>query len=290
MNSAAGPGAGTVNSAQRRLLDLVAGARVFDLGRPLHNGMAQSPNHPAFRHCLDRRHGDRVRADGGSAAADLISLGCHVGTHVDALAHVSHEGRLHGGTDAFEAQSGGVFESLGVHRLPPFAGRGVLLDAAAHLGLDCCPGGYEISVGDLEAAAEAQGTPVGPGDAVLIRTGWGRFADDPDRYLGRDSGVPGVGEEGARWLADRGARLAGSDTVAFEAIPPGAGHALLPAHRVLLVEAGVNIVEALELEELSRSGCFEFLFVLGHLNVHGATGAPARPLAIVAADNGPPDP
>ena len=290
MSPASGPGASTVSSAQRRLLDLVAGARVFDLGRPLRNGMAQSPNHPAFRHCLDRRHGDRVRADGGSAAADLISLGCHVGTHVDALAHVSHEGRLHGGANAFEAQSGGVFESLGVHRLPPFAGRGVLLDAAAHLGLDCCPGGYEISVSDLEAAAEAQGTPVGPGDAVLIRTGWGRFADDPDRYLGRDSGVPGVGEEGARWLADRGARLVGSDTVAFEAIPPGAGHALLPAHRVLLVEAGVNIVEALELEELSRSGCFEFLFVLGHLNVHGATGAPARPLAIVAADNGPPDP
>lgn len=279
--------AGT-SSAQRRLLDLVAGARVFDLGRPLRNGMAQSPNHPAFRHCLDRRHGDRVRADGGSAAADLISLGCHVGTHVDALAHVSHQGRLHGGADAFEAQSGGWFESLGIHRLAPFAGRGVLIDAAAHLGLDCCPGGHEITPGDLEAAAEAQGTPVGPGDAVLIRTGWGRWADDPVRYLGRDSGAPGVGEAGARWLADRGARLAGSDTIAFEAIAPGAGHALLPAHRVLLVEAGVNIVEALELEELSRAGCFEFLFVLAHLNVHGATGAPARPLAIVAADGAAP--
>ena len=275
----------TAPSAQRRLLDLVAGARVFDLGRPLRNGMAQSPNHPSFRHCLDRRHGDRVRADGGSAAADLISLGCHVGTHVDALAHVSHQGRLHGGADAFEAQSGGRFESLGIHRLAPFAGRGVLIDAAAQLGLDCCPGGYEITPGELEAAAEAQGTPVKPGDAVLIRTGWGRWTDDPDRYLGQTSGVPGVGEAGARWLADRKVRLAGSDTIAFEVIAPGVGHALLPAHRVLLVEAGVNIVEALELEELSRAGCFEFLFVLGHLNVHGATGAPARPLAIVAADS-----
>ena len=57
---------------------------------------------------------------------------------------------------------------------------------------------------------------------------------------------------------------------------------------MLLVEAGVNIVEALELEELSRAGCFEFLFVLGHLNVHGATGAPARPLAIAAADGAAP--
>ena len=115
-------------SAQERLLNLMASAKVFDLGRPLLNGMSQSPNHPAFRHCLDRRHGDRIRADGGSAAADLITLGCHVGTHVDALAHVSQDGRLYSGIDAHEAQSGGRFEALGIHKLPPYLGRGVLLD------------------------------------------------------------------------------------------------------------------------------------------------------------------
>ena len=74
------------------LIAALASARVFDLGRPMFNGMAQSPNHPTFRHCLDRRYGDRVRDDGGSAAADLLVTGLHVGTHVDALAHVSHDG------------------------------------------------------------------------------------------------------------------------------------------------------------------------------------------------------
>lgn len=271
----------TAAAAQRRLLELIGGARVFDLGRPLRNGMAQSPNHPAFRHCLDRRHGDRVRADGGSAASDLISLGCHVGTHVDALAHVSQDGLLHGGISAQDAQSGGRFGSLGIHELPPFVGRGVLLDVPAQLGVDCCAPGYEITVEDLEATAAAQGTPVGANDAVLVRTGWGRHIDDPERFRGTRSGVPGVGTAGARWLAEREVSLVGAETLAFEVLAPGAGHALLPVHRILLVESGINILEVLDLEELSAAAAFEFLFVLGHLNVFGATGAPARPLAIV---------
>lgn len=273
------------SGAQRRLLDLIGNARVFDLGRSLRNGIAQSPNHAPFRHCLDRRHGDHVRADGGSAASDLISLGCHVGTHVDALAHVSQDGRLYGGISAQKAQSGGRFESLGIHELPPFVGRGVLLDVPAQLGVECCAPGYEISVEDLEATAGAQGTDVGSNDAVLIRSGWGRHAADPERYRGVASGVPGVGAAGARWLTERGVALAGADTIAFEVLAAGAGHSLLPVHSILLTEAGINIVEALDLEELSAAGYHEFLFVLGHLNIFGATGAPARPLAVIVEDD-----
>ena len=267
-------------SLAARLIDLVSEARVYDLGRPMSNGMAQSPNHPPFRHCLDRRHGDRVRADGGSAAADLITTGCHVGTHVDALAHVSHEGRLHGGADAEEAQSGGRFTALGIHELAPYAGRGVLLDIPGLLGVECCAGGREITVSELEAAAERQQTPVRPGDAVLVRSGWGAHFDDAELYGGARSGVPGVGAAGARWLADRGAALVGADTLAFERIPAGQGHALLPAHRVLLVERGVNIIEAMDLDALAADRVHEFVLVLSHLNIVGATGAPVRPLAL----------
>ena len=267
-------------SLAARLIDLVSEARVYDLGRPMSNGMAQSPNHPPFRHCLDRRHGDRVRADGGSAAADLITTGCHVGTHVDALAHVSHQGRLHGGADAEEAQSGGRFTALGIHELAPYAGRGVLLDIPGLLGTECCEGGHEITVAELEAAAERQQTPVRPGDAVLVRSGWGAHFDDAELYGGTRSGVPGVGAAGARWLADWGAALVGADTLAFECIPAGQGHALLPAHRILLVERGVNIIEAMDLDALAADRVHEFVFVLSHLNIVGATGAPARPLAL----------
>ena len=262
------------------LIDLVAQATVYDLGRPMRNGMAQSPNHPPFRHCLDRRHGDRVRPDGGSAAADLITTGCHVGTHVDALAHVSHEGLLYGGVDAAEAQAGGGFAVLGIHELPPFVGRGLLLDVPALLGVDICEGGHEITVAELESAVGRQGTPIQPGDAVLVRSGWGANFHDPERYLGTDTGVPGVGEAGAQWLADQGAALVGADTLAFECLPAGQGHALLPAHRVLLVERGINIIEALDLDQVAAEEVYEFVFVLSHLNIYGATGAPVRPLAL----------
>ena len=66
---------------------------------------------------------------------------------------------------------------------------------------------------------------VDAGDVVLVRSGWGRLFDDGDRaYIGQDTGVPGVGEAGARWLADRGVHAAGADTIAFERLAPGAGH------------------------------------------------------------------
>ena len=91
------------------------------------NGMPQSPNHPRYWHSLPRRHGDMMRADGGSAANDMIVLGTHVGTHIDALAHVSQDGRLHGGLDAGAASSGGRFQELGVETITPIVRRGVLL-------------------------------------------------------------------------------------------------------------------------------------------------------------------
>jgi kynurenine formamidase len=263
------------------LLAAASGAHVFDLARPYLAGMAQSPNHPPFRHALDRRHGDRVREDGGSAAADIVMMGCHVGTHVDAIGHVSHDGLLHGDVDAAEAQRGGRFDELGIDAMAPFVGRGVLLDVPAALGIARLDGGQEIDVDTLERTAQAQGTPVGDGDVVLVRSGWGQLWDDPAAYVGSESGVPGVGEEGARWLADHQPAAVGADTIAFECLAAGAGHASLPAHRVLLVEHGINIVETLDLEGLAAAAAHEFLLVLAPLPVVGATGAPVRPIAVV---------
>jgi kynurenine formamidase len=268
------------------LLDVVRrGVRIFDLGRPMFGGMPQSPNHPAYWHTLPRRHGDVVRADGGSAANDLIVTGTHVGTHIDALAHVSHKGRLHGGADAVEASAGGRYLAHGVHTIEPFVQRGVLLDVAGVRGLPSCAPGYEISPEDLSAAEKAAGVTVEAGDVVLVRSGWGRFFDSgPEVYLGTTTGVPGVGEAGAMWLAQRGVHAAGADTIAFERLAPDAGHAVLPAHRILLVDGGIYIIETLALDELARAQVYEFTLVLIPLNLVGATGSPVRPLALVARD------
>lgn len=266
------------------LLQVIAGGlRIFDLGRPMFQGMPQSPNHPAYWHTLPRRHGDHYRPDGSSAANDLIVTGTHVGTHIDALAHVSHQGCLHGGADAGAEQAGGRFMKHGVHTIAPALVRGVLLDVPAALGIAGCAPGYEITPDDLERAAAHHGVRPAPGGVVLVRSGWGRrFVDGGESFVGRDSGVPGVGEAGALWLADTGPLAVGADTIAFERLAPGSGHSLLPAHRVLLVECGVYIIEALDLEELAAASVREFTFVLLPLNLIGATGSPVRPLAVIA--------
>lgn len=105
------------------LTELLRGARIFDLGRPLERGMPQSPNHPPFQMILERRHGDRYRSDGTSGANEIIITGGHVGTHVDALSHFSCGGKLHGGVDAAEAQAGGRFKQHGIETLPPILDR-----------------------------------------------------------------------------------------------------------------------------------------------------------------------
>lgn len=258
-----------------------AGASLYDLAQQYRVGMPQSPNHPKFSHSLPRRHGDMVRKDGGSAANDLIVTGTHVGTHIDALAHVSQGGRLFGGVDAQESCIGGRYESLGVHTIPPMLSRGVLIDVAGHKGVDCLDGGYEITLADVTETLEAQASELRPDDIVLVRSGWGSRFGDHAGYMGTTTGVPGIGVEVAEWLAVHKVRAVGADSTALEVIRAGAGHAELPVHRVFLVEHGIYIIETMNLEELAASKNFEFALVLIPLNIFGATGSPVRPVALV---------
>lgn len=263
------------------LLDAVAaGTEIVELSHPLVTNMPGSPNHPTFRMTLIRRHGDAVRPDGGSASNELIVTGGHVGTHVDALAHVSQCGKLHGDVDAEAAQRGGAHTEHGAEKIPPMITRGVLLDVAPDGVL---PGGYGVTAEDLAAA----GPEPRPGDVALVRTGWARHFADAETYLGHASGVPGVTEDGARWLAGRGVVAAGADTTAFERIPPGEGHRVLPVHRILLVEHGIHIIEHLDLEAAAARGLTEFLFVMAPLRIVGGTGSPVRPLAVIGAAASP---
>jgi len=261
---------------------LGAGAvEVYDLSQPLAPETPHSPNHPPFRMALVRRHGDTVREDGSSAASELITTGGHTGTHVDALAHVSYRGELHGGIPAEEVQRGGRFSTLGIDEMEPIVCRGVLLDVAGLHGMDVLCGGYGITEEDLAAAAEKAGVVVRAGDVALVRSGWAKHFDDPETFVGHETGVPGPTEGAARWLVERGVRATGGETIAYEQIKPEVGHALLPVHRLLLVEYGVHIIEVMNLSELAAGGVNEFLFVLAPLKIVGGTGSPVRPLAVV---------
>jgi kynurenine formamidase len=254
--------------------------RVYDLSHPLEVGMPVSPNHPGYRLALLRRHGDMVRADGGSAANDMIVMGGHTGTHLDALCHVSQDGKLHGDVDAHAAQTGGRFQKLGLETIRPIFCRGVLLDVAGARGVRALPPGEPITADELRRVARRADVELPTGGAVLVRSGWAHHWDQPNTYLGHDSGVPGPDVSAADWIAAASPLVTGHDSMAFEHLPAGAGHALLPVHGKLLVEHGIHIIENMDLEQLAADGVREFLFVCLPLKFVGGTGSPVRPIAI----------
>jgi kynurenine formamidase len=259
-----------------------AGVEIYDLGRPLVAGTPQSSHHPSFQMVIPRRHGDIVRRDGSSAANDLFTMGSHVGTHIDALSHISFRGHLHGGVSVEEAQSQLGFSSHGTEEIDPIVTRGLLLDIPAALGIESCPAAYEVTTDDLQRALELTGVTPMPGDVLLLRTGWGMHYEDTVLYEGETGGAPGPGEAAAAWLAEHEPRAVGSDTIAFDYIPADTPDFILPAHRILIVEQGINIIEVLDLERLARDEMYTFTFVLSPLKLVGATGSPVRPLALLS--------
>src|SRR5690242_1436450 len=152
--------------------------------------------------------------------------------------------------------------------MAPIVARGVLIDVPSEAE-------HAITSEELERAAR---TDIRKGDVVLVRTGWGRFWADPDRYLKG----PGVSAAGCRWLIDKAVRAVGADNMAFDVIGPRDPdlNATLPGHILFLVRAGIPIIENLNLEELAAEKVHEFVFVCLPLKMRGATGSPVRPIAI----------
>jgi kynurenine formamidase len=265
-------------SGLAELLNAARGARVYDLGQPYYVGMPHHPVHPPFLYGLTKKHGDIVTPGGASSAAEAIALGGHVGTHIDGLSHFSCDGRLHGGVTAEDAQSyASGFTHNPIDRVAPIVRRGVLLDMAGQAGVAELAENFTITPDHLDAAARAHKVSVRAGDVVLLRTGWARFWGDAARYIRQVRG-PGPELAGAQWLSARQVFAAGSDTIAFERVPA----ADMPVHVHLLVEKGIHILEALDLEQLAADGVYEFLFVAAPMKIRGGTGAPVRPLAFAS--------
>jgi kynurenine formamidase len=251
---------------------------IYDLSHQLETGIPHHPNHPPYSFTLTKRHGEVMYPEGVSAAAEMITTGGHVGTHMDGFAHVSRLGLVYGGHEIYDQQSyGGGVEVQSVHEMSPVLAPGHLVDATVALGRDLTPSdGIDADL--LESWFSEHARPE-PGSVVLIRTGWDQHWRDNATFLGTQTGAPGVVESGARWLTDHGVVATGTDTVAFELMPAPS----LPVHCHLLVDSGVPIMEAMNLHPISSRGIWEFFFTAAPLPVKGGTGSPIRPLAFVSA-------
>ncbi|MGQ0624347.1 MAG: cyclase family protein [Sporichthyaceae bacterium] len=254
--------------------------RVYDLSVRLEPGMPRHPYHPPFGFALAKSHGEGMYPDGVSSAMEVLVTGGHVGTHVDALGHIAQHGLIYGGRDIHVNQSPtGGLAAGSVEELPPLIGAGHLVDAEGILGRELVPTDG-IGAAELESWF-ANRPPPGPGSVVLVRTGWMKKWPDFNTYLPITAGVPGVTLDGARWLSERGVLAVGADTHMFEH-KPSITQVALVVHVHLLVEAGIPIMESLNLEPLAAAAVHEFVFVATPLRVRGGTGSPLRPIAIVA--------
>ncbi len=251
-------------------------SRIFDLEQLRYAGAPSHPAHaPGFNYFLHRHHAPGA-PEARTGASGIVVMPEHSGTHIDALAHQAENLTLHGGVaiDASVQTSAG-FRVLGIETMAPLVGRGVLLDVAREQRL---PPEHEITPGDLERAAAAAGVEVRAGDVVLVRTGFGALWSEPAEYLR----AAGVSAAGSRWLIERNVKAVGADNVAWDVIGPMDPElgVTLPGHVLLLVRAGIPIIENLNLEELAAAKVYEFGFVCLPLKMRGATGSPVRPIAI----------
>ena len=273
------------------LLRLVKTGEVYSLGVDFQEGMltpgAAMKSYSIAPHL---RHSDPSPIDPGTAAAEVIRMSIHVGTHIDALCHIAEkqnaagqpdtagEPRLYAGAGetvaASECVSSAGQTHLSAEQMPPIVMRGVMLDVAAYKGVDRLPPAYGIGADDIRGALEKQGSVIGAGTAVLLRTGSYELlrAGDP---VYRDAQT-GLNLEGAQLLVALGMSLVGADNMAVEAMPP-MDHSV---HRFLLVNSGITHVENLNLDELAAAGCYEFLLIIAPLKLTGATGSWVNPLAI----------
>jgi kynurenine formamidase len=261
------------------LAGALGSARVFDLEQLRYAGAPSHPAHaPGFNYFLHRHHA-RGAPEARTGASGIVVMPEHSGTHIDALAHQAENLMLHGGVHVDEGvQTSSGFRVLGIDTMAPLVGRGILLDVA---GKQRLAPEHAITARELEQAAASGGVDVHEGDVVLVRTGYGALWAEPDQYL-KAAGVSG---EGSRWLAERKVRAVGADNVAWDVIGPTDPElgVTLPGHVLLLVRAGIPIIENLNLEELAAARVYEFGFICLPLKMRGATGSPVRPIAITGA-------
>ena len=211
---------------------------------------------------------------GFADSLELVTTSMHSGSHIDALCHMSRNGKLHGGVNAAELETHSGYTKMGIEEAPIIMKRAVLLDFPAYKGVDILPERYEITPDDIDGTLKEEGVTINPGDAALVRTGYSRFmTTDSDAYLHK---FAGLSAQSARHLAMKKISVACSDNLAFGVPKP------FELHQVFLVDNGIYMVKSLNFEELAKENVYISTLVITPLKIKGATGSLVRPIAIKA--------
>ncbi|MBV9818783.1 MAG: cyclase family protein [Solirubrobacterales bacterium] len=213
---------------------------------------------------LSRRPLSRFDDDGPAWAWDVLELGEHTGTHLDAPIHW------------ITGRDGEDVGSIPPRRL---VGPAVVVDHAAAVAADP---GHLLTAEHLDAF-EAEHGAIPDGAWVLYRTGWDARAQDEAAFInaGPEGPVtPGPDVGAARWLARHpGVVGFGVETVGIDAGAAGGFDPAFPVHNFLLGAGRYGLTSLAHLAALPATGA---LLVVAPLRLVEGTGSPSRVLAFVA--------
>lgn len=275
--------AGTINhitpEKRRQAAGLVRSGRAVSLAYPLNTTGGPGNWNPA-------QHFVRTWSE---ASVDYIGLLFHgyATTHIDALCHIFWEGRGWNGRPSTDVTSTGAKFGAIDAMSNGITTRGVLIDIPKFRGVPFVTLAEPVRGWEIEAAAEAQGTPLQPGDALIVHSGrQAFFAANPEAIPGR-APTAGLHVDVCPVLKKHDVALLGWDLM--DAGPSGyttfdgraAGG---PVHVLTIVFMGMPLLDNALLEPLAAAcaeeGRYEFLLTINPLNVRGGTGSPVNPVAI----------
>ncbi len=255
---------------------LVRTGRTVSASRPLPTQPSLENPNPVAHHMT----GTATEGWGG----DYFAIASHgfATSHIDALCHIFHEGRLYNGYAIETVTAHGALE-LGIHELRDgIVSRGVLLDVPRARGVPYLENSEPIFPEDLERAERDANLRVEPGDILLVRTGRWALREARGPWDPRLS-LAGLDASCLPWLHERGVAALGSDGVS-DVVPSRVDGVGMPIHTVAIVALGLHLIDNLELEPLAKAcvseGRWEFLLTLAPLVLFRGTASPVNPIAL----------
>ncbi|MDZ7773156.1 MAG: cyclase family protein [Balneolaceae bacterium] len=236
------------------------GGEIVDLSYAYNDSTVFWPTAGEFELTVDS---EGMTEAGHFYSANSFSMAEHGGTHLDAPYHFYEEG-------------------ITMDQIPPeqLMGEGIVVDVSdsALANPD-----YRVQISDFQAWEQENGQ-IPAGAIVIVRTGYGQFWPDRERYMGTaergpdavaDLHFPGLHPEAAEWLtSERDIKMLGLDTPSLDygQSTDFRSHVILASHDIAGLENLAN------LERLPSQG---FRVIALPMKIEGGSGGPVRVLAIL---------
>jgi kynurenine formamidase len=222
--------------------------RVIDLSQPLSR---ETQLHPFFPPTQILRHIVHADAPEGrpSFNAEVIITSNHAATHVDAFGHYSKGGA-----------------AIAEIPLDTFCGDALCVDIRQY------ERGHDVSAEEVERAVEDSGQELRRGDVLLF------CSDHYNRTAGTPAfldGFSGISAEAVHWMADRGVKIFGVETISPDLVYLTDEY---PTHKAC-ADRGVTHYE--NLNNLREVVNRRFFFVGLPLCLETAYGSPVRAAAVL---------